>query len=201
MPVKDSHTEEHILNTAKRVFFAEGRLHASPQEIAEAAGVTRTLLNYYFRSKEALFSLVIKQAHANMKKRSAPIFNSTLPFREKIEHFIDVFMEELLAYPYLDTFLITQLNQQQEVYLEMVKEGKAQEEGLKALLDEIASAMEKGVIRKMSPIHFFLSLLSLLGYPVAMRQLIQRSMNMDDKVYEKILAERKQVVLDLLFNQ
>ncbi|HYD90018.1 MAG TPA: helix-turn-helix domain-containing protein, partial [Flavobacterium sp.] len=48
-------TERLIKETAKRVFFGEGRFNATTQEIADAAGVNRTLINYYFRSRDKLF--------------------------------------------------------------------------------------------------------------------------------------------------
>ena len=40
---KDEATEELIKNTAKRLFFGEGKFNATTQEIADAAGVNRTL--------------------------------------------------------------------------------------------------------------------------------------------------------------
>ena len=52
---KDEATEELIKNTAKRLFFGEGKFNATTQEIADAAGVNRTLLNYYFRSRDRFF--------------------------------------------------------------------------------------------------------------------------------------------------
>ena len=35
MPVTDSQTESHILDTATRVFFAEGRIYATVKEIEQ----------------------------------------------------------------------------------------------------------------------------------------------------------------------
>ena len=61
---KDDATEELIKNTAKRLFFGEGKFNATTQEIADAAGVNRTLINYYFRSRDKLFDLVFSDAQA-----------------------------------------------------------------------------------------------------------------------------------------
>ena len=47
--------EERILEAAKTVFIARGFDGASMGGIAAEAGITRTSLNYYFRSKEKLF--------------------------------------------------------------------------------------------------------------------------------------------------
>jgi len=42
---KDIETEELIKKTAKRLFFGEGKFNATTQEIADTAGVNRTLIN------------------------------------------------------------------------------------------------------------------------------------------------------------
>jgi TetR/AcrR family transcriptional regulator len=38
MSTRDTGTEQLIRDTAKHLFFAEGKLHATTQEIADAAG-------------------------------------------------------------------------------------------------------------------------------------------------------------------
>jgi TetR/AcrR family transcriptional regulator len=43
MAARDAGTEKLIKDTAKK-FFAEGKLHATTQDIADAAGISRTSL-------------------------------------------------------------------------------------------------------------------------------------------------------------
>ncbi len=49
MAARDTGAEQKIKDTAKRLYFAEGRINATILDIADAAGVSRTLVNYYFR--------------------------------------------------------------------------------------------------------------------------------------------------------
>ena len=51
-------TERKILEAAGKVFMMKGRLGASMQDIADEAGINRTLLHYYFRNKEKLFDTI-----------------------------------------------------------------------------------------------------------------------------------------------
>lgn len=111
MPVKDCKTEQHIKDTAHRIFLKEGKMLATTQEIADAAGVNRTLLHYYFRSRDALFDLVFQEALTTLRVRLHKVIGSGLSFRQKIEDFLDVFFEELTQSPYLETFITLQLNQ------------------------------------------------------------------------------------------
>ena len=53
-------TEQQILDAAKTVFQAKGMDGARMQEIADAAGINKAMLHYYYRSKEMLFEAVFK---------------------------------------------------------------------------------------------------------------------------------------------
>src|SRR3954468_21018046 len=100
MAVKDKGTEQLIKDTAKRIFFSEGKLHATTQDIADAAGVNRTLLNYYFRSRDILFEQVATEARADMSALLDVVFVADLDFKEKIQQLINVFMDQAMQYPY-----------------------------------------------------------------------------------------------------
>jgi len=201
MRVTDTRTEEHIKNTAKRIFFAEGRFNATPQEIAEAAGVTRTLLNYYFRSKEMLFNLVLEQGHRDMEKKMFLIFDSDLPFKKKIEHFIETFLEEHYAYPHVETFLMTQLNGKTDNLSSIFGKNKERSEKLKYLLVEIEKEMKKGTIQKTEPLQFLINLMSLMAHPPTMRPLLQTMMDVSDKEFTRLLQGRKEIIMDLMFRK
>src|SRR4051812_433247 len=119
MPVKDCKTEHHIKEVAKRIFLVEGKMLATTQDIADAAGVNRTLLHYYFRSRDLLFNMVFKEALTRLRERIHEVIGPKVVFREKIEKLVNVFYEELTESPYLETFVALQLNQEPEKYEEM----------------------------------------------------------------------------------
>ena len=53
-------TEEKILKAAEEVFVQKGLDGARMQEIADKAGINKSLLHYYYRTKDKLFSKVFK---------------------------------------------------------------------------------------------------------------------------------------------
>ncbi len=57
-PTKKDQTQELIKETTKKLFFVQGRFDVTTQEIADEAGVNRTLINYYFRSRDNLVQIV-----------------------------------------------------------------------------------------------------------------------------------------------
>ena len=57
---KNQDTEGQILDAAKNVFQKKGMDGARMQEIADAAGINKAMLHYYYRSKQLLFEAVFK---------------------------------------------------------------------------------------------------------------------------------------------
>jgi len=199
MSIKDSNTEQLIKDTAKRVFFKEGKLLATTQEIADAAGVNRTLLHYYFRSRDVLFNLVFKEALAKLRGRLHSVMVSVDPFRKKIENFIDAFFEELTDAPYLETFIVVHANKHPDELGELFTKLPGGSERLKNFLKEIQREIELGNIPEMKPIQFFINLFSLMSYPFVAKPVYQNMFDLSDSAYKKILNERKKVIMSMLF--
>lgn len=192
----DHDTEKLIKDTAKKIFFGEGRFNATTQEIADAAGVNRTLINYYFRSRDKLFETVFDDAQRQDQELTEQIVFSNLPFKEKISRHLDVCFEQAKQYPYLEIYMVTQVNQGC-VFKDKEKMG--------SLLDkfylEIALEMEKGTIEKMRPEHFALNFISLMSFPTSMRPLLQETMGMTSEYFDTLMEERKDIIMKTLFKQ
>lgn len=201
MAVKDSKTEQLIKETAQQVFLKEGRMLATTQDIADAAGVNRTLLHYYFRSRDQLFDTVFVEALTELRSRIHDVIGSQLAFVPKIEALVQAFLEVLVQHPFLETFITLQINQQPERYEELFVQLPGGKERLKTFLKEIEREMERGTIPQMKPIQYFINLFALLAYPYIARPLLQKMFDLSDTAYKKILQERKTVVLALLLHQ
>lgn len=194
---KKDATYELILDTAKHLFFKEGKFNATTQQIADAAGVNRTLINYYFRSRNNLFELVFKEAQLEEDKKQELIVMSDLPIREKLEQFIDSFFVMAKEYPYMEIYIVTQMNQ---IDLCAMSKSEHIQKMLKKFYIELENEMEKGTIKKMDPIQFILNFISMINFPIAMRPLIQQGLSLSDEQYDVLLSERKEVILATIFN-
>jgi len=195
MPVKDTGTEKLIKETAKRIFFAEGKLHATTQDIADAAGVNRASLHYYFRSRDQLVATVFKEAMQALSSRLGNIMASSKPFKNKVEELIDVFLAEMVAYPYQETFMITEINTTGYQLIADINVNPT-----KAFLAEIAKEMEKGTISQMNPAHFLMNLFSLLSYPLIMAPLYRQLLQQTGTSFDQLISERKEVICRMIFN-
>jgi TetR/AcrR family transcriptional regulator len=192
--VTDTDTEQLIKDTARSIFFGEGRFNATTQEIADAAGVNRTLINYYFRSRDNLFNTVFEDAQKQEHERTEAIVFSTKPLKEKILDYLNLYFEQSKEYPYLEIYMVTQMNQGC-VY----KDHESMNRMLDKFYLEIAVEMDKGNIKKMRPEQFLLNFISLTCFPVSMRPLLQETMGFTQEGFDRLIEERKEIIMDLLF--
>lgn len=194
MTTRDTGTEQLIKDTAKHLFFAEGKIHATTQEIADAAGVNRTLVNYYFKSRDILFDQVFNEAQEALVATLDEVMESPVPFKQKIEHLVTVFLKEFGQFPYREVFIITQMNNNS-----VINAKKARVKKVETLLTEITTAMEKGTIKTMDPRHFLLNLFSLMAYPLVTAPLNKILFNMNDQTYAELMEQRKQLIFETIF--
>jgi TetR/AcrR family transcriptional regulator len=193
MAQRDTGTEQLIKDTAKRIFFSEGKLQATTQDIADAAGVNRTLLNYYFRSRDMLFEQVSAEAMAEMKTVIDSVFLEKIEFKAKLKKLITVFMDQAMQFPYREVYLVNALNKADKTVPE---EKKIR---VQAFLKEVNEEMEKGKIKKMDPRQFCMNLFSLMAYPLITNCLNKSIYNVNDAEYLKLMEDRKQVIFDLIY--
>ncbi|WP_312322857.1 TetR/AcrR family transcriptional regulator [Soonwooa sp.] len=192
--IKKDDTEALIRKTAKKLFFGEGKFNATTQEIADAAGVNRTLINYYFRSRDNLFNLVFEESLLKEKEKSDAIMKSEMTFRDRLTEFIENSMSSAMQYPFLEIYIVTQMNQGCAY-----KTPEDMQKTMEKLDSELKEEIEQGNISPISTEQFILNLASLVSFPTCMRPLFQKTMEMSNETYERLLKERKDVILSTIF--
>ncbi|WP_312392470.1 TetR/AcrR family transcriptional regulator [Chryseobacterium sp.] len=190
---KKDQTQELIKETAKNLFFVKGKFDATTQEIADAVGVNRTLINYYFRSRDNLIQIIFDEAQKVEQDKSKVIQNSDLPFKEKMGQFIEHSLSTSLKYPYLETYIVSQINKGN------CHKKDIEEDELKKLYKDIKKEMALGNIETMEPIQFVLNMVSLLVFPSAIRPLLMENLMISEKKFDQIIAARKDIILNILF--
>jgi AcrR family transcriptional regulator len=198
--MKESATEELIINTAKHIFFFKGDYHATTQDIADAAGINRALIHYYFRTREQLMEAVLKVAMTKMNERLYLITQSEVSFKEKISNLITIIIEGMLETPYLENFVVNEYNR---LNLTCVANPHKEliESCLTGFLTEMQVEMQKGTIPTVEPLHFVINLLALCAYPISMRPLIQRTFGLEDDYYQQFIQDQKKIIYNIIFRE
>lgn len=115
-------TEEKIKEAARTIFHQKGYAATRTRDIAEAAGVNLALLNYYFRSKEKLFNIIMSETLGRFMEKIRLIFNdpgSTL--EEKIGMITSQYIDLLIDEPEIPLFIISEVRTNPELLLEKLR--------------------------------------------------------------------------------
>lgn len=114
MSEHDKQTEEKIFEAATEVFIEKGLDGSRMQDIAGRAGMNKSLLHYYYRSKDRLFNSVFEMIAMQMLKKFAPVFDGNLTFEEKIRFFFREHISFMQKNPRLPAFLLNEINRHPE---------------------------------------------------------------------------------------
>ncbi len=191
-------TDIILKQKAKELFFSKGVLTASTQEIADYAGVKRTLINYYFGSKYELFKIAYTELITEMKNSLATIYTKEVSFKQKIEDLLDFLIQFRDTYPFLEVF-----NIQETVKIKNDLDTIVQPSSFAAshvFIKEIELEMEKGTIKQYHPVVFIMNVFALIAQPILMQPIYRDVFDLNEKEYKILLLQRKQIALTLLFN-
>ncbi len=196
--MKDNQTKELLMNAAKNIFFRKGNIHATTQDIADEAGVNRALIHYYFSSREQLYEMVLKDASREMSQRIQKAFAPGSSFREKMDTFLTIHINELLEYPFLENFIIAEFNRAGGNKMHLLSKEVA---GIfmENFVRELQEEMERGTIVRMSPEQFLINIVSLCSYPLIARPLLQQVFDLDDTAYLDFIKQRKDQIMRMIF--
>jgi AcrR family transcriptional regulator len=189
---KDISTEQKILEAAKNIFFDRGLAGARMQDIADAAGINKALLHYYFRSKEKLFENIFTESTQNLFPKLSSILESERSVFEKIEMICIEYIKQLQRIPYLPMFILSEASRQPDTFLKKI--WSKHKPPLKAFVEMIETAIKQGEIKPINPLQLLMNILSLSIFPFVAKPLFQQVTSISKKEYEALIEERKKIV-------
>ena len=189
-------TEDTILESAKKVFISHGFDGTTMQQIANEAGINKSLLHYYFRSKEKLFAAVFSFAFQNFVPQIQEILNSDISIVNKIELIVAEYMDMLMKNEFIPAFILHEINRNPDgIFAIMQGTGLNPE----LFIKQFAIEIEKGNIRPVDPRHLIVNLIALCVFPFAAKPLMQRILFANDEAaYQQFLQERKNNVTNFI---
>lgn len=191
-------TEEKIRAVAKRLFTEKGFAGTTIREVAEEAGVNVALLNYYFRSKEKLFtSIFIENFEEYSQELEAICHYEAISLEDRIRRFVNEVTEHLKNNPELPLFLLIEFKQNNVSLQEKFKANmhKFRESGFMKQLQEEA---DKGHIRPIDPFQFEFLLNSLIAAPFLALHALKEVNKLEGEAFDHFLEERKKIVSDMV---
>lgn len=191
--------ENRILEAAKQVFVRKGYEATKMGDVAAEAGIGRTALHYYYRTKEMLFDAIFDQLMGDLLPNLGVIMNKDLPFLEKLPRIVEQYVKTLQKNPLLPIFVISELQRDPEHIYQSVLKDPARVEPIIHLRTQIQDEMEKGLLKKMPLIYTASTLVSLVVFPALVRKpLAAVFMDGDAEKYEAFLQGRIPFVTDIM---
>lgn len=182
--------EDKIMLSATRVFVLKGKAGTSMQDIANEAGINRTLLNYYFRSKDNLFEQVFSKLFSRFLPFIVNTLQAEIPADKRLENFIDYYFTMLIENPIIPLFILQELTSNPQRFINSLKTGGL---NVNILLRSLEVEMDRGNIKRMDPREIMVNLMSLIIFPFAARKIIEEMIFSGDKnAYSTFILQRKE---------
>ena len=190
---KDTSTEDRIKAAARKVFHQKGYAGTRTRDIAEEAGINHAMLNYYFRSKEKLFEIVMMETMGQFFKGVGVILNDeSTSLEEKIERVVANYIDLLLEEPDLPTFILNEVRTNPEPFVANTPILQALEHSV--LARQYAEAVAQGRITEPNLMHTVLNVISLVIFPFIAQPIFTALSRTDKEAYKALMLQRKTLI-------
>lgn len=197
MADNDKLTEEKIFEAATEVFLEKGMDGARMQDIADRAGINKSLLHYYYRTKERLFNAVFEMIATEMLRKFAPVFDENLSLEEKIRFFYREHIAFLQKNPRLPSFLLNEINRNPSIFRKFVQ--KLDVSLLWTTLErQHKDELERYHITRESIPQFMTTIVSLSIFPFAGKAIISGILEKMGGNFNDYIEERKAYAADFV---
>jgi AcrR family transcriptional regulator len=181
-------TEEKIKAAARVVFTQKGYAATRTRDIAAEAGLNLALLNYYFRSKEKLFGIIMEEKVQQFFGFIMPLINDTgTTLQQKVERIASKYTDLLSENADLPFFILSEIKNNPAFFMKITGKGNFLS---KSVL--IRQIREK--VPGRNPFHYLINLLGLCVFPFIMNPVLQKMGAVDEKMFAKMMKERKTLI-------
>ncbi len=190
-------SETKILKAAEKVFAEKGLGGARVKDIAEQCQVNPALINYYFSSKENLYKTVLENFFQRVERIARSVIDQDLDPQERLYKLIEAGIDLLGEKEHISRILLR----------EFIDSGKYAESLTKRYLRELFSTSSEFVLSdveneegmKYESMHLLFSILGSMTTFFICGPII-KDIWKRDIFTKKMIEERKQEVINLLFN-
>jgi TetR/AcrR family transcriptional regulator len=201
----DPSKEELILRAAGDVFLEKGLSGARMQEIADRAGINKTLLHYYFRTKKNIYARILGKVFAAFFSQIEEAFGDGSSFATVLRQFIDRLLDLLAANPRVPLFLMQELAQGGAIARDILVKTLARQRMTlpMRLVALIRQEQLAGRLGPVDPIQFMITVLGSCIYFFAAEPIVREVLAsvQPGKPFDReaFLAQRRQSIFDVLY--
>jgi len=192
---QDKQTEDKIFEAATEVFIEKGLDGSRMQDIADRAGMNKSLLHYYYRSKDRLFNAVFEMIATKMMKKFAPVFDENLTFEEKIRFFFREHITFLQKNPRLPAFLLNEINRHPERIRKFLANVQIESIWEKIYAQHAQEFDQCGITRENFP-QIMTTIAAISVFPFAAKKLLEELFGKVGVRFDDYIEDRKTFAAD-----
>lgn len=192
-PANDATTEEKIKQAARVVFQKKGFAATRTRDIAQEAGINLALLNYYFRSKQKLFELIMFETLNSFLQFIKLVLNDEkLTLEKKIDAVVSSYIDKLTERPDLPLFILSELRSHPQILIDRME--------IKGFImkshfaKQLRQGISEGKIADIHPFHFIINIMGMTVFPFLGSPLLKAAGGISDKKFIELMIERKKLV-------
>jgi len=191
-PSQKATTEEKIKEAASKLFTQKGFAATRTRDIADEAGINLALLNYYFRSKQKLFDIIMMENFRHfIKGISFNFLAQGIPLEQKFGRIVTMYIDFLTENPDLPLFILNELRNNPTQLAGIIDNevGHTRTEFF-ATLKQAAATGQIG----LNPVHLMANLVGLTIFPFVARPILQKVADVDDAEFNELMQQRKELI-------
>jgi AcrR family transcriptional regulator len=192
MGVGAESSEERIKAAARKLFTQKGFAATRTRDIAEEAGINLALLNYYFRSKQKLFDLIMTENFQNfLAGITIHVMDEKLSLEERVTRIVKAYIDFATEFPDLPLFVINEIRGNPSRVAIRINE----QAGLSRshFLRQIKEANEEGK-SALEPFHFIANLVGLTIFPFVAKPILLRVTGIPAEQFDALMQDRRELV-------
>ncbi len=191
--IKDTSTEEKIKNAARTVFQRKGFAATRTRDIAEEAGINLALLNYYFRSKEKLFEIVMFETLSGFVQGMTSVFNNEkTTFEKKIELLAENYINMGIEYPDVPMFILSEIRNRPEDLFN--KFPAKQMISNSVFVQQFQEKAAENKINEPNLMQFMMTLMGLIIFPILGQPFVSAIGGLNNAQFIQLMQERKKLI-------
>jgi AcrR family transcriptional regulator len=184
----DASTEEKIKQAARKVFTQKGFAATRTRDIAEEAGINLALLNYYFRSKEKLFEIVMLEKVQKLLGVMFPVLNdTTTSLATKIDQIVNNYIDMLTQNQDLPIFVLSEIRNNPDRFA-MITQAKT------VILESYFIKQLQEARPDIHPMHLLMNLLGMTLFPFIGKPVLQRIGSLDEQQFLQFMEQRRTLI-------
>jgi len=189
---EDVSTEEKIKQAARKLFTEKGFDAVKTRDIADEAGINQALLNYYFRSKQKLFDIIMTENFEQFIQQLIPIMSSQdLPLEDVLGEVVASYIDMFKRNPDLPIFVMNQMRSESTTHSDIRSRMKLVRD---AFLKRIGDNLIDRKLTSSDTGHLMMNFMGMIIFPFFAQPVMIGINKFSQKEFDSMMEERKKLI-------